>query len=172
MDASTPIGVTPNGSFELFFKSIITSRLSNVGAYTWETAAEQLELAVASDPNATEANFFNAIYYLGFAYFNLGDSANADRVFTDLLERYPGQESVIRPYISSGSSAGAAATAGENGQGAASMSQDNSWSDTSGQDAITIYGDDQNSLGYDPADVAWTDPNTGLHYDMYGNLLG
>ena len=38
---------------------------------------------------------------------------------------------------------------------------------------ITVYDNNTgNDLGYDPADVAWTDPNTGLNYDMYGNLLG
>ena len=25
---------------------------------------------------------------------------------------------------------------------------------------------------YDESQVAWTDPTTGLHYDVYGNLLG
>ena len=42
---------------------------------------------------------------------------------------------------------------------------------------ITVWQEDGSAVSgtgqtYDPADVAWTDPNTGLHYDMYGNLLG
>ncbi len=176
-----------NASAALFAQYYMDGTTAYAGR-DYKTAAEQLELAVAADKDAKESNYYYALYYLGFAYFNLGDSVNADRVFNDLIAKYPNQSSAISPYISgsSGSSYTDTATQGE-----ASMNQDeNSYSgqdgysnnygqngDTgwTGQEDITIYGDQgqsQQALGYDPAQVAWTDPYTGLHYDMYGNLLG
>ena len=131
----------------------------------YQTAADQLAKAVESDTDGTNENYYNALYYLGFAYFNLGDRQNADDIFNQIIQKYPNQASQVQGYIS-GSSGGQYS---DTTQGQASM--ENGGGDTGGQD-ITIYGNDGTAQSYDPADVAWTDPYTGLHYDMYGNLLG
>ena len=118
----------------------------------YQTAADQLKAAVEADPDGTNVNFFNALYYLGFAYFNMQDYVNSNKYFEMFMERYPNQAAQVQPYLVSG--AGESASQGE-----ASMNQGG------GQDT-------SQNPGYDPSLVAWTDPNTGLHYDMYGNLLG
>lgn len=128
------------------------------------TAAQQLQLAVDSDPERTNSLYEQALMYLGFAYYNQGDTANADEIFTQYMNHYPSLASNVQSYISS--SGGSSTTQESTSQGEASMQS----GDTSGQD-ITIY-EDSSTLGYDPSQVAWTDPYTGLNYDMYGNLLG
>ena len=153
-----------NGVSSQLFYQYYTAGTTAYASYPadYRTAAEQLELAVAADPDGQEANYYYALYYLGFAYFNLGDTDNADRVFNDLIEKYPNQASAIKPYISSGSGGSASSSGtGEVTQGEAAMNQDQT-SQTGGAGSAPAY---------DPALVAWTDPNTGLHYDMYGNLL-
>ena len=199
-----------NASAALFAQYYMDGTTAYAGR-DYKTAAEQLELAVAADKDQKESNYYYALYYLGFAYFNLGDTANADRVFNDLIAKYPNQSSAISPYISSGSTAAPATDAT---QGEASMNQNENdysgqsgygttdygtadygttdygttdygttdygtqnyggWEDTSntGGGDITIYNNNQGNAGYNQNDVAWTDPNTGLHYDVYGNLLG
>ena len=140
-------------------------------AADYATAVEQLKKAVESDPERTNSYHYDAMYYLGFAYFNMGDSQNADAVFNDIIAQYPANAANVQPYLSTNAgdqSAGTTSSQESVSQGEASMQN--------GGEDITIYGDNGNSsgnnLGYDPADVAWTDPYTGLNYDMYGNLLG
>ena len=129
-------------------------------AYTggdYVRAAEQLKLAVEADPEALEPNYSQALYYLGFAYFNQGDSANADKYFNMYMEKYPAQAYTVQPYLSS---AAGAVQSGDTSQGEASM-----------ENAPGGSTDNSQPL-YDESQVAWTDPTTGLHYDVYGNLLG
>ena len=129
-------------------------------------AAQQLQQALDADPDQQQENYYLALYYLGFAYYNAGDTAHADEVFQTVIEKYPNHASEVSPFLSgSGQGTAAAAPATGGSQGEASMSQD----------SITVYGggaETQTTPAYNPADVAWTDPTTGLHYDMYGNLLG
>lgn len=126
----------------------------------YQTAADQLKAAVEADPEGTNASYFQALYYLGFAFYNLGDYAGADSYFKMLIERYPEQASQVQPYMSGGSSSQGGQ---DTSQGQASMNQDQ----------IQIQQQDTSQTpSYDPSQVAWTDPNTGLHYDAYGNLLG
>ena len=189
-----------NASAALFSEYYMAGTTAYAGR-DYKTAAEQLELAVSADKDQKESNYYYALYYLGFAYFNLGDTVNADRVFNDLIAKYPDQSSAISPYISSGTTT---STVTDTTQGEASLNQDQDaysgdtgysttdtwtqdnggtdygtqdnggWTDTSnaGGGDITIYDNNQGNVGYNPADVAWTDPYTGLHYDVYGNLLG
>ena len=148
--------------------------LDGTTAYTggdYVKAAEQLKLAVEADPEATEPNYANALFYLGFAYFNQGDSANADKYFNMYMEKYPEQAYSLQPYLSSGSAGGT--QTGEVSQGEASM--ENTPNDTGTYTDGTYtdtYTDNSQNTWYDESQVAWTDPYTGLHYDVYGNLLG
>ena len=153
------------------FSGYYTEGTTAYVAGDYQKAAEQLKLAVEADPEGTDLNYSQALYYLGFAYFNLGDSGNADKYFQMYMDKYPSQAGTVSPYLSSNSGSywEPQDTAS---QGEASMNYDGT-----GQDDIVIY--DQNSYtdtysepSYDPSLVAWTDPYTGLHYDMYGNLLG
>ena len=131
----------------------------------YELATEQLTLAIESDPDGTHQMHYDAMYYLGFAYFNMGDKDKADDVFGKIVEKYPSLASQVQPYISSssdyqGSDAGMT-------QGQASMQNH---SENTGTGDVTFY--EETAPSYDPSLVAWTDPYTGLNYDMYGNLLG
>ena len=192
----------------------------------YATAASQLQKAVEADKDGTNVNYYNALYYLAFAYYNQGDTSNANKYFNEIVTKFPAQAASVQPYITSSGGAtnsqGEAAmnsnaqqgTADQNAQNGQSTqtgqngntqtpsstdqstaantsgSTDTTWTDQSGQQAdqsagtwtdqsgqITVYDDgsgysNQTGTGYDPSQVAWTDPNTGLNYDAYGNLLG
>ena len=147
------------------FSQYYTAGTTAYVAGDYSTAAQQLQLAVDSDPERTNSQYADALMYLGFAYYNMGDTANADETFRKFMDDYPSRAYEVQYYISDNS--------GENGgqsgvsQGEASMQG----GDNSGQE-ITVYGDSNTGLGYDPSQVAWTDPYTGLNYDVDGNLLG
>ncbi|MDO4476050.1 MAG: tetratricopeptide repeat protein [Lachnospiraceae bacterium] len=171
------LGRLDEGALKDDAKVLYDSLKSNVGAYMFDQyytngttayvqgdyalAADQLKAAVEADPDGNQANHYNALYYLAFAYFNLGDSTNADERFNQLIEKYPNSAGEVSGYISANRNAGSAS--GYSTQGEASMDGGQSGGD------VTIIDGGQT---WSWSDVAWTDPNTGLHYDMYGNLLG
>ena len=166
------------GVSDVLFNQYYTAGTTAYAGQNYTQAAEQLKLAVETDAEGTQANYFNALYYLGFAYYNLRDYTQADEVFNTIVEKFPSRAYEVQPYIgqggsSGGSASGSSAGAGSSSQGEASMNQD----------SITVYGQDSYNSSdysgngstyqaYDPSQVAWTDPYTGLHYDAYGNLLG
>lgn len=136
----------------------------------YATAAEQLKKAVDSDPDGANPSYVDALAYLGFAYYNMGDTQNANEAFNEIINYHPNSSwaSQVQAYINgdTGTDTSADATQGEasvqSGQDTGDYSQD-----------ITVLGNGGDTYGYyDPADVAWTDPYTGLNYDMYGNPLG
>ena len=132
-------------------------------------AAEQLKLAVEADPEGTDVNYSQALYYLGFAYYNQGDSENADKYFQMYMDKYPAQAGSVSPYLST-ASGGGGWTQDTTSQGEVSMNTDQTGTGTGD---ITVYSDNTwQQPSYDQSQVAWTDPYTGLNYDMYGNLLG
>lgn len=153
------------------FTQYYTAGTTDYVAGDYATAAQQLQLAVDSDPQRNNSQYADALMYLGFAYYNVGDTAKADQAFQKFMDDYPSRASEVQYYISgSGGQGGDAGSTGTT-QGDVSMQGgDTQGAGDSGQD-ITIY-EDNNSPSYDPSQVAWTDPNTGLNYDMYGNLLG
>lgn len=150
-------------------------------AADYKTAAEQLQKAVDADPDRTNTNNYNAMLYLGMAYYNQGDTTKADEVFNQIVQYYPAQASQVQGYISSGgttsgstdttgadiSGLGEATTGADAGAASRSQADTTGTSGTGTGDNITIYGDQ----GSSQAQVAWTDPTTGLNYDMYGNLI-
>ena len=155
------MGAVSSALFSQYYAAGTTAYVA--GDYS--TAAQQLQLAVDSDPERANSQYADALMYLGFAYYNMGDTANADETFRKFMDDYPSRAYEVQYYISD-SSGGNGGQSGVS-QGEASMQG----GDNSGQE-ITVYGDSNGSLGYDPSQVAWTDPYTGLNYDMYGNLLG
>lgn len=154
-------------------------------------AAAQLQLAVESDPEKSNVNYVDALFYLGFAYYNQGDTQTANEIFNQIVTEFPGtsQASQVQGYVGN-SGTGTAGETEAGTQGEASMQNQGQAQDGSAQGGttdtgagdgtggITVWQEDGTSTGqtsypaYDPADVAWTDPYTGLNYDMYGNPLG
>lgn len=132
----------------------------------YATAIDQLSKAVEADPQRTQANHYNALLYLGMSYYYTGDTTNADKIFNQIVEYYPAQASSVQGYITNSSSGSTGGGSAEDlsGLGDAATGQYG----TTGEEDITIYSDQTAS-----SDVyaAWTDPNTGLQYDVYGNLL-
>lgn len=61
----------------------------------YATAIEKLTLATQTDETQ-----YDAWYYLAFSYYNLQDTANADKILAETIRRFPAQEGVLSPYIS------------------------------------------------------------------------
>ncbi len=154
----------------------------------YKTAAEQLQKAVDADPDRKQANYGDALLYLGMSYYYLGDSTKADNVFGQLQQYFPNlaQQYGISGYMtSSGGNAAGQDTGAQDlsGLGDATTGQN---ANGTGDGNITVYGDQGNGgadnytdpgttdQGYDYENgiyPAWTDPNTGIQYDVYGNPL-
>lgn len=159
-------------------------------------AASSLQQAVDSDPDGSNANYHDALWYLGFAYYYSGDTEKADEIFGRFAEKYPNEAANVAPYMSSASGGGtspadsqgqasenssasaggtstaaAGGTSTADGSGSSAAGTGTGQSGTSAGDGITVYG---NSSGTSNASgisdqVVWTDPTTGQGYDMYGN---
>lgn len=143
----------------------------------YQTAAEQLQKAVDCDPERKQANHGDALLYLGMSYYYLGDSAKADSVFGQIQQYYPNiaQQYGLSGYMSTGGYTGGQDTGAQDlsGLGDATTGQN---AGTAGNGDITIYQDQNtgDTTNYDYASgiyPAWTDPNTGIQYDVYGNPL-
>ena len=159
-------------------------------AGNYEEAAKQLQLAVDSDEAGENGQYYDALYYLGFAYLNAGNTDKANEVFTTFSNKYPDSASIVAPYMNGGGgNVQQVDTTGS--QGAASMdesagtSQNSSGGGTTDSSAQIAWTDPYTGQGYDmygnpvgspsggsstgSAQIAWTDPTTGQGYDMYGN---
>lgn len=155
---------------DALFNQYYTEGTSAYVAGNYAESAKQLQMAIDSDENGESERYYDALYYLGFAYLNAGDSQKADEVFRKFADKYPDSASIVTPYMSGGG--GAVNTVDTSGsQGAASMDGADTGAssagstDTSSQNDIEIYsGSSQSSNS-----IAWTDPTTGQGYDMYGN---
>lgn len=153
------------------FTQYYTSGTTAYSNGDYKTAATELAKAVENDPDRANAEHYNALLYLGMAYYYQGDTANADKIFNQIVKYYPDMASNVQGYItSSDSSAGADAAAADlSGLGDAANNAggaDASGSNADGGDGsgdITVYGDN--------VYAAWTDPTTGKQYDVNGNLL-
>ena len=139
------------------------------GNYT--LAAEQFQKAVDCDPHRNQGTHGDALLYLGMSWFYLGNSANADEVFNTIIQNYPNIASTygLSGYLSSNYSSGGGTTAADlSGLGNATTGQ---YGNT-GED-IQIYNDNSNQQWDYASGIypAWTDPYTGIQYDVYGNPL-
>ena len=151
------LGAVSSSMFSQYYSAGTTAYVA--GDYA--TAAEQLQKAVEADPDNTNSMHYDAMYYLAFAYYNMGNTDMSNDLFSQIITMYPSQASAVQGYIVQNSSGQQPASQGEvsvEGQ------------DTYTQDQSQVQ--DYEEPAYDPSQVAWTDPTTGLHYDMYGNLLG
>lgn len=145
-------------------------------AEDYATAAEQFQKAVDADSHRNQSTHGEALLYLGMSWYYLGNTANADEVFNTIIENYPNIASQygLSGYISSGGGTGSEHVTAEefSGLGDAATGQHG----TTGED-ITVYNEDQiksQSFEYDYENgiyPAWTDPNTGIQYDVHGNPL-
>jgi len=136
----------------------------------YEEAASQLQSAVDSDEDGSNERYYDALYYLGFAYFNAGNQAKANEVFSDFIAKYPNQASLVEPYMTTD-----AAGDGETvSQGEVSMQSSGAEASSPETDAASSQTDTAagaETTAETQAVVAWTDPTTGQDYDMYGNPI-
>lgn len=122
----------------------------------YKTAIEQLTLASQTDPES-----WNAMYYLAFAYYNTQDTTNADKIFKQLLEKFPAESAAnnINGYISN---KGNNSTEGNNG-GTTGNTPGANTGDTTGNAAGGTNGNttggDANTTGGD-ANTTGGDANT------------
>ena len=131
----------------------------------YSTAATQLQQAVDADPNRENSNYAQALFYLGFAYYNLGNYDQSDTIFNQFITYYPDRAAEVQSYIVGDTSGtqqdvtGAAdisglgdAATGQNAEGTGGQSTGQSETNASGTDtsgaetantgdgnAITIY---------------------------------
>lgn len=60
----------------------------------YDKAIDMLGKAVETDETQ-----YDAWYYLAFAYYNKGDTANADKTLAETIKRFPAYEATLSPYI-------------------------------------------------------------------------
>ncbi len=152
---------------DALFNQYYNAGTSAYVAADYKEAAKQLQMAIDSDESGESERYYDALYYLGFAYMNAGDSAKANEVFQKFSDKYPDSASIVAPYMTGGQTS-SVDTSGS--QGAASMdnmsgTSEAGSSNASAQNDIEVYS----GTGQSSNAVAWTDPTTGQGYDMYGN---
>ena len=156
---------------DALFNQYYTEGTTAYVAADYKEAARQLQMAVDSDEEGKSERYYDALYYLGFAYMNAGETQKANEVFRKFADKYPDSASIVTPYMT-GNTGETIDTSGS--QGAASMDGSQNGTDTagssnvSGQNDIEIYSGSSQGTN----DIAWTDPTTGQGYDMYGNPVG
>ena len=60
----------------------------------YEAAIEEYSKAVTAN-----GNDYHAVYYLAWAYRNVGDTENADKYFKEALLKFPAKADEIEPFI-------------------------------------------------------------------------
>jgi tetratricopeptide (TPR) repeat protein len=145
----------------------------------YATAITQLKAAINSDSERTQANHADAMWYLAYAYYNSGKQEKAGDIFAKLAKQFPNSQyaSQAQTYASAlGGSSDSTSDVegmieelsglGDTASDPTAVSDDQA-SSANQDDVIVIYGDGT----WDASDVAWTDPNTGIMYDVDGNEL-
>ncbi len=184
-------GVVQSSLFTQYYNAGTTAYV----AKDYTTAAAQLKSAVDSDPQRTQSQHGDALLYLGMSYYYLGDTANADAAFNQIVEHFPNvaQQYGVAGYISSnggtvdptanaanlsglgeGTTGQNAENGGNAGNGTGGTGAGGNTGGGTGDGNITIQDNQGNVTGNTlPADSypAWTDPNTGSVYDQYGNFM-
>ena len=107
---------TLNTGLKTYMYSTFTSAADTAYvAGDYKTAIENYQKAIAADPDQEYA-----LYFLGHAYYNSGDTANANKTFKEYMEKFPGSEraSEVQTYISDAATGAAGGTTGgTTGQG-------------------------------------------------------
>lgn len=146
-------------------KSVMYSAVYSEGATAfasqdYNTAVEKLKQATEVDPSQ-----YDAWYYLSFAYYNLGDSENADKYLAETIVRFPAYEATLTPYLSDPSvlskkKSEAGGTSAEEGDtGETDANGGDTVSDAGYTDPNTGYMDP--NAGYTDSNAGYTDPNAG-----------
>lgn len=193
--ASSAVAALNGDDFEGNAKALYDSMASAVGtslfsqyynagataylAGDYATAADQLQKAVDADKERKSADYSQAMLCLGISYYQLGDQSKANEILNQFAQYYPNQAGQIQGYVTvSGSSNSPADNAADiSGLGDAATGQRaEGTGDTAGTGQtgdIEILGNQgQSTTGSHPDSyAAWTDPNTGLQYDQYGELM-
>ena len=76
----------------------------------YETAITYYESALEANPSSTDA-----LYYLGYAYYNTGDYTNSVRCFKELIQRDPTRAAEVQGYIQNQSTESETGETDENG---------------------------------------------------------
>lgn len=76
----------------------------------YQTAITYYESALEADPSSTDA-----LFYLGHAYYNIGDYTNSDRCFKELIQRDPTRAAEVQGYIQNQTADSETAETDENG---------------------------------------------------------
>ena len=153
------------------FTQYYTSGTTAYSNGDYKTAATELAKAVENDPDRANAEHYNALLYLGMAYYYQGDTSNADKIFNQIVKYYPDMASNVQGYITSSDSSPDVDAAAADLSGLGDAANNTGGADTSGSNAdggdgsgdITVYGDN--------VYAAWTDPTTGKQCYVNGNLL-
>lgn len=151
-------GKTLYETIETAAKSSIYSAQYNEGANAYSQGDYDKAIEMLTKATETDETQYDAWQYLGFAYFNKGDTANADKIFAETIRRFPAYESTLIQYITDQSvlNQSSTETSETNADGTPVTPEANAdgtaVSEENGADA-------QN--GTTDADAGYTDPNAG-----------
>lgn len=165
-------GAAQSNLFQKYYNAGTTAYVQS----DYATAADQLSKAIEADPSRTQDLYDDALLYLGMACYYRGETSRADDAFRELQQYFPAmaQQYGISGYISTGGSASDpnSDVLDLSGLGDAAMGANTNGAEGD-PDAIEIYNDgwtDQTTYD-DGLYAAWTDPVTGIQYDVNGNPL-
>lgn len=109
------------GSAKTLYDTIMTSVKSTIystqyaeGANAYANGDYDKAIEMLTKATQTDDTQYDAWYYLAFAYYNKGDTANADKTLAETIKRFPAYEATLSPYITDAS---VLAQAGQDGQG-------------------------------------------------------
>ena len=72
---------------DALFNQYYTAGTTAYVAGNYTEAANQLQMAVDSDETGQNSQYYDALYYLGFAYLNAGNRDKADEVIKTFTTR-------------------------------------------------------------------------------------
>ncbi len=142
----------------------------------YATASDQLQKAVDADPERTNEQHYDALLYLGMAWYYQGNTKKADAAFNQIVKYFPDKASSVQGYITgSADDADNASNAADlSGVGEAATGQyadsDDGTATTQDEQVIDVLDDTASEDLGDPVAV-WTDPTTGIDYDQYGQPI-
>ncbi|MDO4633625.1 MAG: tetratricopeptide repeat protein, partial [Eubacteriales bacterium] len=92
--AKTLYDLLMNSVKSTVYSNLYTEGTTAYASGNYATAAEKLKEATETD-----ATQYDAWYYLGFAYYNQGDTANADKTFAYIVNNFPASAGEVSQYI-------------------------------------------------------------------------
>ena len=121
-----------NGNAKTLYDTILASVKSTIystqyseGANAYASGDYDKAIEMLTKATQTDDTQYDAWYYLAFAYYNKGDSENADKIFAQTIQKFPAYEATLSPYISDSSVLTKTQTAETNADGTAVTAQTN-----------------------------------------------